>query len=179
MKKIVKVFYVIERNIIKRIDGFSPRKYMKCYNRYLKKIGINLVGTPRYIHPSVIFDGKGYSKTYIGNNVVISRGVLLLVHDYSITCGLRAIGDTIEHEAYWLKHISIGENVFIGANSTILPGTEIGKNTIIGAGSVVKGKIPENSIVLGNPAAIVANTLEWAGIKKNNQDYCFECDYFE
>ena len=73
MKKIVKVFYVIERNIIKRIDGFSPRKYMKCYNRYLKKIGINLVGTPRYIHPSVIFDGKGYSKTYIGNNNIISN----------------------------------------------------------------------------------------------------------
>lgn len=175
MNKVKKVFLVIFRSIIKCIDGFSPRKYMKAYNWYLKKIGINLIGIPRYIHPSVIFDGKGYDKTYIGNNVVISRNVLILNHDYSITCGLRSIGQKIgESEAFWLKEIVVADNVFIGANATILPGTHIGENSIIGAGSVVKGEIPPESIVVGNPAKIVGNTIDWGNKKLLLNDYYWE-----
>lgn len=56
-----------------------------------------------------------------------------------------------------IGEIHIGDNVFIGANSFILPGTEIGNNCIIGAGSVVRGKIPDGSVVIGNPATIVSN----------------------
>lgn len=174
MKKIIKIIRVFERSIIKKIDNFSPRKYMEVYNSYLKRLGINIVGIPRYIHPSVVFDGKGYSKTYIGDNVVISRGVLLLNHDYSITCGLRSIGKEIQHEAYWLKDIVINDNVFIGANSTILPGTIIGKNCIIGAGSVIKGNIPDGSIVVGNPARVVSNIYDWTEKKVEKNDYMYE-----
>ena len=112
---------VMLRKVIKLIDCFSPRKYMILYNWYLRKIGIDIQGTPRYIHPSVDFDGKGYPLTHIGDNVVISKNVLILNHDYSITCGLRSIGDSIEREAYWLKEITIGNNVFVGANSIIIP----------------------------------------------------------
>ena len=60
-----------------------------------------------------------------------------------------------------MDSISIGNISFIGARATLLPGTEIGDNCIIGACSVVKGKIPSNSIVIGNPAKIVATTSEW------------------
>lgn len=175
MNKVKKVSFVIIRSIIKRIDGFSPRKYMKTYNWYLKKIGVNLTGIPRFIHPSVMLDGKGYNKTYIGNNVVISRNVLILNHDYSITCGLRSIGEEIgESEAFWLKEVTIADNVFVGANVTILPGTYIGENSIIGAGSVVKGRIPPESIVVGNPAEIVGNTIEWGNKKLLANDYYWE-----
>ena len=52
--------------------------------------------------------------------------------------------------AHFIKPIIVGKNSFIGARVTLLPGTEIGENCIIGAGSVVKGKIPNNSIVIGN-----------------------------
>lgn len=74
-------------------------------------------------------------------------------------------------EKCWIKDIWIGSNVFIGANATILPGSTIGNNSIIGAASVVKGKIPENSIVIGNPAKIVGKTSEWIEKKRNNNDY--------
>lgn len=178
MKKIVKVFQVLERSLIHKIDGFSARKYMKIYNSYLRRIGVDIKGVPRYIHPSVVFDGKGYSKTHIGNNVVISRGVLLLVHDYSITCGLRATGEKIDHEAYWIKDITIDENVFIGANCTILPGTVIGKNCIVGAGAVVKGRINDNSIVIGNPSVVIGNTIDWTDRKVKKKDYEYEKDFF-
>ena len=175
MNKIMKVFLVIEREIIKVLDCFSPRLYMKMYNPYLKKIGIQIKGTPRYICPSVDFDGKGYNKTFIGDNVVISKDVLILNHDYSITCGLRSIGEKIgESEAYWLKEVKIGNNVFVGAKSILLPGTIIGDNCIVGAGSVVKGTIPSNSIVVGNPSKVVSKLDEWAEKKKTLNDYLWE-----
>lgn len=174
MNQFKKVIFVLIRGVIHKIDCFSPRKYMVLYVWYLKKIGIDLYGTPRFIHPSVSFDGKGYSKTHIGEGVVISKEVLLLNHDYSINCGLKTIGKEKEKEAYWIKDIYIGNNVFIGARASILPGTTIGDNCIIGTGCVVKGNIPSNSILVGNPAKIVANTVTWAHSKFVLNDYYFE-----
>ena len=62
----------------------------------------------------------------------------------------------------------------VRANSTILPGTIIEENCIIGAGTVIKGKIPKNSVVIGNPSRIVSNTLEWAEKKQMEKEYIYE-----
>lgn len=51
--------------------------------------------------------------------------------------------------------IVINKGASIGANSTILPGITIGKNAMIGAGSVVTKDVPENAVVVGNPAKII------------------------
>ncbi len=51
--------------------------------------------------------------------------------------------------------VTIHENVWIGANSIILPGVVIGPNSIIGAGSVVTKSIPQNVIAVGNPCKVV------------------------
>nr|WP_279310980.1 acyltransferase [Ruminococcus sp. D55t1_190419_H1] len=51
----------------------------------------------------------------------------------------------------------IGKNVFIGMNSIILMGSNIGDNVIIGAGSVVSGRIPSNTVCAGNPAKIICS----------------------
>ena len=53
------------------------------------------------------------------------------------------------------KPVSIGDDVFIGAQSIILKGTRIGDGSIIGAGSVVLGEIPANVVAAGNPAVII------------------------
>ena len=58
--------------------------------------------------------------------------------------------------------VYIGNNVFIGMGATILMGADIGDNCIIGAGSVVKGTIPPNSVVAGNPARVICNLDEYA-----------------
>ncbi len=168
-----KTFTVLIRGIIKLLNFVRPRLYMQLYNRYLKKIGVDIQGNAKFIHPSVRFDGKNYSMTHIGNGVIISRDVYLLIHDYSITNGLKAIGENLPKDAFWLKGIYIGENCFIGARAMILPGTRIGINCIVGAGSVVKGTIPDNSIVCGNPASVIANTVEWAAHKKKINDFIY------
>ena len=51
--------------------------------------------------------------------------------------------------------VTIGNNVWIGGNSVILPGVTIGNNVVIGAGSVVTKDIPNNRIAAGNPCRII------------------------
>lgn len=51
--------------------------------------------------------------------------------------------------------ITIGNNVWIGLDAIILKGTEIGDNSVVAAGSVVKGKFPEFSLIGGNPAKLI------------------------
>ena len=59
-------------------------------------------------------------------------------------------------KSYVDRDIIVHEDVWIGANVTLLYGAEIGRGSIIGAGSVVRKKIPPYSIVMGNPAKIVS-----------------------
>ena len=55
----------------------------------------------------------------------------------------------------WAEPVTIGNDVWIGGNVTILPGVTIGDNCTIGAGSVVTHDIPANSIAVGNPAKVI------------------------
>ena len=55
----------------------------------------------------------------------------------------------------WAEPVTIGNNVWIGGDVTILPGVTIGDNCTIGAGSVVTRSIPANSIAVGNPARVI------------------------
>ncbi|EFA80295.1 Acetyltransferase [Heterostelium album PN500] len=56
--------------------------------------------------------------------------------------------------------ITIGDNVWIGGNVTVLPGVTIGDNTIIGGGSVVTKSIPSNCIAVGNPCRVLREITE-------------------
>lgn len=178
--KLKKVISVIKRGIIKKENYFSVNKYMKDYTRYLQDLGVNLSGSRRklkYVDPSAYFDGWDYSLISIGDNVTISREVMLLTHDFSITTAMASLGKIIERgegEMFFNKGISIGDNTFIGARVSILPETKIGNNCIIGACSVVKGVIPDGSIVVGNPAKIVASTKEFALKHCQLKDYITE-----
>lgn len=73
MKKSKKIVLVLERIIIQKMQYISMKLYMKYYIRYLKKVGMNIEGTPNYIGNDVYFDGKDYSYITIGDNVTISK----------------------------------------------------------------------------------------------------------
>ena len=86
----------------------------------------------------------------LGDNVIITGSVKILTHDGSPMIFRKEIG---EKEIY--GKVKIGNNVFIGMNSVILPNVTIGNEVIIGAGSIVTRNIPGNSVVLGNPAKVI------------------------
>jgi acetyltransferase-like isoleucine patch superfamily enzyme len=66
------------------------------------------------------------------------------------------------------RQVVIGKNVWIGANSVILPGVKIGDNSVIGAGSVIIEDVPAYSVAAGNPAKIIkqydSETKQWARV---------------
>jgi len=101
----------------------------------------------------------------IGDHVVVSPGTTFITHDGSVWL----FRDKHPNITVFGK-ISIGNNSFIGANSIILANTTIGSNCIIGAGSVVRGKIPDNSVVMGNPAKVVMKTDIAAKFLINNKN---------
>lgn len=59
--------------------------------------------------------------------------------------------------------IIIGDNVWVGMNSIIMPGVNIGSNVIIGAGSIVTKNIPSNSIAVGNPCKVIKEKDTYQG----------------
>ena len=91
----------------------------------------------------------------IGDNFTSAPGVQITAHDAS----------TFKHTGkYRIEKVTIGNNVFIGANSVILPGVTLGDNVIIGAGSVVTKDIPANTVAAGNPIKIMCSVDDY--IKK-------------
>jgi len=128
----------------------------------------NLVG----LYQRTIIVAREKGKIRIGNNVGISGATiyskeLIQIGNYTNIGGNVKILDhdfhPIEAEArkrnnmdlVRKKAIIIGENVFIGCNSIVLKGTELGDNSVVGAGSVVSGKFPANVVIAGNPARII------------------------
>lgn len=89
----------------------------------------------------------------LGRHVVVADAVRFITHDG----GVWVFWDERPEIDHYGK-IVVGDNVFIGMNSIILPGTVIGNNCVIGAGSVVRGVIPDDSVILGNPAKVVMQT---------------------
>ena len=88
----------------------------------------------------------------IGNNVTFSIRVTVLAHDASTK---KSLGYTK------IGRVVIGDNVFVGANATVLPNVIIGNNSVIGANSVVSKDVPENCVVAGNPARVICGLEEF------------------
>ena len=88
----------------------------------------------------------------IGDDVTMAPGVRILAHDAS-TCqglGYAKIG-----------RVDIGNRVFIGAGSIVLPNVTIGDDVIIGAGSVVTHSLESGQVFAGNPARRICSTAEY------------------
>ena len=168
IKRIInKAIFAVQRASLLPLVYTNHRIYMRFYNKILKAAGLTLNGTPRFIAYSAKFDD--FNLITLGDRLVVSSNVIFLTHDYSFTTSLISINEKPETDIGLLGPITIGDNVFIGMNSMLLPGTTIGNHVIIGAGSVVRGKVPDYSIVSGNPATYVVDIREHASkLKEKN-----------
>lgn len=133
--------YVISRKA--KNCGINLKVDSGCYFSALSNISF---GDNVIINRDVIFQGNKESQIIIGNNCVISYRCQLLTGGRKIIDGNKILKEHI------YKNIIIGNNVWVGANSVILPGITIGDNVIIGAGSVVTKSLEEGYIYAGNPA---------------------------
>lgn len=147
---------------------------MKVYTKLLKSNGLKFNGSPRFIAISVKFDD--FDRITIGDRFVASMNVRFLTHDYSYTTALISIGEKPETDIGILRNIKIGDNVFIGMNSIILPGATIGNNVIVGAGSVIRGHIPDYSIVAGNPSIVIGDIRDYANKLKSRREQDLRID---
>ena len=92
----------------------------------------------------------GFNEVTLGKYVILSTNCMLLdsnlEHEHLIKTGRRI---------HIPNHIRIGDHVWVGAGSIILPGVTIGQRSIIAAGAVVNRSFPEDVLVAGNPAKII------------------------
>lgn len=145
---LLKVFAFISRCI-------SMNLYMTIIMKAHEIVGVRFSGRPEYIQADAYLDGSG--GLTIGKGAVISTKVIILTHDWSFLKRINCPpSDNYDKIAF--KSVFIGDNSFIGAGAIILPGSNIGKHCIIGAGAVVKGNIPDFSIVIGNPCKVIGDT---------------------
>ena len=103
----------------------------------------------------------------IGDNVTLAPRVHILAHDAATKTFL---GYTR------VANVVIGDNVFIGAGTIVLPGVSIGNNVVVGAGSVVSHDIPDNAVAMGCPARVVKSIDEFveAERQKMNSENVFD-----
>ena len=91
---------------------------------------------------------------YIGDYVQIGPNITIATANHPIDPELRKRG------LQYNKDVHIGNNVWIGANTIIVPGVTIGDDTVIGAGSVVTKDIPSHVVAVGNPCRVLREVSE-------------------
>jgi len=100
----------------------------------------------------------------VGDDVRITSGVQFVTHDGGMHVLRNKYGIA---GADLFGRIIIGDNVFIGIRSIIMPGVKIGSNVVIGAGSIVTKDIPDNVVACGVPARVVRTLDEYYEKSKN------------
>ena len=131
------------KNLIKNI--FS-KIYGESYDIYLLRKSGAKIGRNFYYDNSYI-DGSFRYLIEIGDNVTFTHATIL-AHDAStkIPLGKTKIGK-----------VCIGNDVFIGYGTIILPNVKIGNHVVIGAGSIVNHDIPDSSVAAGNPCRVIGS----------------------
>ena len=143
--KVMKNFIIIQ---IARYMPFLPIKnwlYRTCLRMK--------VGERTAFALMVMVDLMFPEKIIVGKNSIIGYNTTILTHEYLI-------------KEYRLGFVTIGDEVLIGANATILPGVTIGDGAIVSAGTLVNKDVPAGAFVGGNPMQLIY-TKEEMDARKN------------
>jgi acetyltransferase-like isoleucine patch superfamily enzyme len=125
----------------------GERSVIETFSTINNGVGDVLIGDRTIIGMSNVVIGP----VIIGNDVMFAQNIIVsgLNHGYqdvSMPPSLQKVEKAL---------ITIGDNVWIGANSVITAGVTLGKHVVIGGGSVVTKNIPDYSVAVGNPAKVI------------------------
>jgi acetyltransferase-like isoleucine patch superfamily enzyme len=138
--KTVPFWKVVKNFIVIQLARYTPFLGLKnwMYRNFLKM----KVGDQTSFALMVMLDVMFPEKISVGKNTVIGYNTTILAHEYLI-------------KEYRLGEVKIGSEVMIGANTTILPGVEIGDKAIVSAGTLVHKDVPSGVFVGGNPMKVI------------------------
>ena len=128
-------------------------RYMICraFGKAFIPSGVR-IGDSVHIGQDVKFDWSNNGRLItIEDEVTIVSGTKIICHDASSNRRIRTT---------WVAPVKICKRAYIGANTVILPGVEIGEDAIVGAGAVVTHDVPSGVIVAGVPAQIIGRTSD-------------------
>lgn len=148
--------------LIKKIYLFINRKYYTSSSnlliKKLRKSGVKIGDGCIFRYPkTVIIDITRPYLITIGNNVDMNINFKIYTHDWASHVFIAKYGQMINSSGC----VNIGNNVYFGADCTILKGVNIGDNSIIGAGSIITKSIPPNSVAAGNPCKVICSVDEY------------------
>lgn len=154
--KTVSFWKVVKNFIVIQLARYTPFLSMKnwMYRTFLRME----VGEKTSFALMVMLDIMFPEKISVGRNTVIGYNTTILAHEYLI-------------KEYRLGEVKIGNEVMIGANSTILPGVTIGDGAIVSAGTLVHKDVPPGAFVGGNPMQLIYTKEELEERYKNDQIY--------
>lgn len=145
--KTVSFWKVMKNFIIIQIARYTPFLSVKnwLYRTFLRMEVGKKTSFALMVMPDIMFP----EKITVGDNSIIGYNTTLLAHEYLI-------------REYRLGEIVIGNEVMIGANTTVLPGVTIGDGAIVSAGTLVHKDVPGGAFVGGNPMRIIYTKEEMA-----------------
>ncbi|MBP2078937.1 acyltransferase [Oceanobacillus polygoni] len=138
--KTVPFWKVMKNFIIIQLARYTPFLSMKnwLYRTFLKMEIGKQTSFALMVMPDIMFP----ERISVGGNSIIGYNTTILAHEYLI-------------KEYRIGDVIIGDEVMIGANSTILPGVTIGDHAIVSAGTLVHKDVPPGAFVGGNPMRLI------------------------
>jgi acetyltransferase-like isoleucine patch superfamily enzyme len=138
------------------------RKVVRSWRRrrdpvaFARSIGVRVGNGCRFLDTTDATFGSEPYLVKIGDHVTVTSGVTFITHDGGVWV-FRDADPNVD----LIAPVVVGNNVFIGIGTIVMPGVSIGDNSVIGAGSVVTRSIPANTVAVGVPAKPVKTIADY------------------
>lgn len=142
-----------------RLPFFVYKFFPQMYVKHLREVGVK-IGANTAFFGAVLIDETHPNFVEIGSNCVFTDGVKVLVHGWVHPILAHKYG-IISESVLAPRKVSVGNFVYFGTNTIVLPGVTIGDNVIVGAGSIVTHSIPSDCVAAGNPCRVLCSLDEY------------------